>query len=80
MLARVIMNATTERIKAELQTLSQAELAEITRFFLEDLREPNQAEDDFEIELDRWIDAIRSGTVNGIVSEEVSAEIRRKYS
>jgi putative addiction module component (TIGR02574 family) len=75
------MNTTTERIKAELRTLSREELAEITKFLLENAHESaEEAKEEFENELDRRIDAIRSGTVNGIPSEDVSAQIRRKYS
>ena len=76
------MSATVQELKNQLGTLPVAQRAELAHFLIESLdQEPDSdAEAAWEKEVDRRVEEIKSGQVQGIPAEEVFAKLREKYS
>ncbi len=76
------MTNTLERLKAELQTLSDQERAELAHFLLRSLdqQEDADAEAAWDAELTRRAADIEGGKVVGKPATQVFAELREKYS
>lgn len=71
------MPATVEQFRADLLALPEADRAELASLLIESLGQPRSEMEkrDFEEELARRADAIRSGRAIGISSEELFARI-----
>jgi putative addiction module component (TIGR02574 family) len=71
-----------DQLKSELQQLDGAVRAELAEFLIHSLGAPEdtRTDEEFEAELDRRVEEMRSGKVPGIPAHEVIAEIREKYS
>ena len=78
-----LMTETAEKLRSELQTLPADERAELAHFLihsLEEIAESGGTEAEWEQELARRAEAIRSGCETGEPAEEVFASLRAKYS
>jgi len=71
-----------ERLKSQLETLSNRERAELAQFLIRSLDQDydEDAEAAWEIELTRRVTEIESGKAVGKPAEQVFAELRKKYS
>ncbi|MBI4326072.1 MAG: addiction module protein [Chloroflexi bacterium] len=76
------MNATADKLRMELATLSDAERAELARFLIQSLDEGADAgaESAWDAELERRAKEIRSGRATGEPADKVFSELRAKYS
>ena len=78
------MNATLEKIAKEAKSLSLADRSALTRILIEsldaepaeDLAEVEQA---WQVEVEKRVEEIKSGSVQTIPAEEVFAKLRAKY-
>ena len=78
------MSAIAERLRMELNTLDEAERAELARFLLQSLDHGSNEDEDADFawntELERRAEQIRSGNAIGEPAEKVFSELREKYS
>jgi putative addiction module component (TIGR02574 family) len=76
------MTAKAERLKSELATLTPGDRAELARFLVQSLDEPEEqgVEAAWDAELKRRAEEIESGRVAGEPVESVLRELRAKYS
>ena len=75
------MNETVERLKEEIEILTNQERAEIARFAIRSLEQgvDNDAEAAWEVELARRVSDIESGRAVGKPADQVFAELREKH-
>lgn len=76
------MSVTAEKIRTELATLTATERAELAHFLIQSL-DPGvdkDAEAEWDAELERRNDEIRSGRASGEPADKVFSELRAKYS
>jgi putative addiction module component (TIGR02574 family) len=73
------MSVTLEQLKIQADTLTPEDRAALAEHLLESLEDSTAADADWEAELDRRIEDIRSGREVGIPVEEVLAELRERY-
>jgi putative addiction module component (TIGR02574 family) len=74
------MALTLEQLKEAAAALPDGERAELAEFLLESLGpEDNGSEEDFDRELGRRMEEMRSGKAKGIPGEEVLARLRELY-
>ena len=71
------MPTAMDRIKTQIKKLPVKQRAELVRFLVESLEE---GELDFDQELARRVDEIKSGRARGTPAEHVFARLREKYS
>jgi putative addiction module component (TIGR02574 family) len=75
------MSAAAEKLKSQLAELPTGDRAELARFLLLSLQESDpDAEQLWDTELKRREQEILDGTAKGEPWENVSAELRKKYS
>ena len=76
------MSETAEKLKGELVHLSARERAELARFLIHSLDETidDDAEAQWDVELERRAKEIKNGTAIGQPAAQVFAELREKYS
>ncbi len=76
------MNPAVERLKSELTTLSVEQRAELAHFLIQTLDSEGEGDVDeaWENEVNRRLDLIESGTVQGIPADQVFARLKAKYS
>ena len=75
------MSETVEKLKEEIEILTNQERAEIARFAIHSLDQggDDDAEAAWEVELARRVSDIESGTSVGKPAERVFAELREKH-
>jgi len=71
-----------DQLKLELQQLDCAVRAELAEFLIHSLGAPEdtRTDEEFEAELNRRLEDMRSGRVKGRPAREVLAELRAKFS
>jgi putative addiction module component (TIGR02574 family) len=78
----MITTLTTEELKAQLSRLDDTVRAELAEFLIDSLGEPPNphSQDEWDAELNRRLQEIRSGTAVGEPAEIVMRRLREKYS
>lgn len=73
---------TADQLKPQLRQLDARDRVDLIRYLIDSLHEDGECEVDaaWEEELNRRVEEMRSGRVQGIPAREVIAEIREKYS
>jgi putative addiction module component (TIGR02574 family) len=74
------MTEAVRNLKHQMESLSQAERAELAYYLLTSLElEEEGAEEAWRVEINRRVDEIKSGKVVGRSAEEVFTELRERY-
>jgi len=76
----VCMSPNLERLKADSNSLTMQERAELAFYLIETLEPESDADvdDAWEVEVDRRIQQIRLGEVGGVPADQVFAELRAR--
>lgn len=76
------MSVTAEKMRTELATLTDTERAELAHFLIQSLDSgaDADAETEWDAELERRAEEIRSGRAAGEPAQKVFSELRAKYS